>query len=469
MYDATTIDKQLLKGWNSSLVVTDASIDADDNALEAFGKLQGQINVLKQGISNVSVTINENDADYASTSKDENGVIVIDLSVGTLADASNGAKGLATIEDIYQVLTEDELVWAAALNALNTSINIVNTSVINHEARITSLEASIGSLGPDLTQRVANLEASVGDISIWVNTTKSWITTTNTSIGNIEKDITDINSSIDYINTSIGHINTSIDNINTSIGYINTSINNIETDITNINASLSDVSSRIKNLEDASYVNTVGAVGDSWVKAGFDASKGNVTLTVGMADNVIVGSGNITGEMMDTSILTAKAVQDMINKTVTGAVDFLGVFGEDGQNIQDVLNAVYTSAKGAKTEYGDFFKFGADIKTDTADTNPTYHAGDVFVYNSNTHEETDIKDPDKWALVHGEPDTNTWREVKVNGTTFLTNTVNSSALDISAGANISVDTIAADGKVVINVVDTSTAPWHDAANDWALL
>lgn len=444
MYDATTIDKQLLKGWNSSLNVTDASISADDDALAAFGKLQGQINTLKQGIADVSVVINENDVDYASTSKNENGIIVIDLSVGTLADASNGAKGLATIEDIYQVLTEDELVWAAALNALNVSINVVNASVIDHETRITSLEASIGSLGPDLTQRVTNLEASVGDISTWVNKTKTWITNTNTSIGNI--------------NTSIGIINT-------SIGYINTSINNIETDITNINTSLSNVSTRIKALEDTSYVNTVAATGDQWIKANFDKSKGDVTLTVGMADNVIVGSDNITGAMKDSSILTAKAVQDMINTKVSGAVDYLGVFGTAGQDITQVLETVATNASTA--EYGDFFKFGADV---SANGNVhAYHANDIFVYDSETAGAEELKKVNNWTLIHSEPDTNTWRAVKVNGTTFLTNTVNSSALDITAGANISIGTIAEDGKVVINVVDTSTAPWHDAANDWALL
>lgn len=434
MYDATTIDKQLLKGWNSSLNVVDTSINADDNALAAFGKLQGQINALKQGISDVSVIVAENDAPYATTSKDENGIIIIDLSVGTLADASNGATGLAKIEDIYQVLTEDELVWAAALNALNVSINIVNASVINHETRITNLEASIGSLGPDLTQRVINLESSVYNISTWVNETKTWITNTDSSITNI-----------------------------------NSSITNIKTDITNINTSIENVSTRVKALEDASYVHTVRTNGDQWVKASFDTSVGDPTLTVGMADNVMVNSGNITGTMSDSSILTAKAVQDMINNTVTGAVDFLGVFGTDGQVIQDVLDAVAADNKGKTAEYGDFFKFAVDIKTESTDTNPTYHAGDILVYNSNAHSETDRKKINNWTLVHGEPDTNTWREIKVNGTTFLTNTVNSSVLDISAGANISIDTIASNGKVVINVVDTSTAPWHDAANDWALL
>lgn len=434
LYDTTSIDKQQLKGLNTELTIVDSSISADDSALTAFGKLQGQVDALKQGISNVSVIVAANDAPYASTSKDENGIITIDLSVGTLADASNGKTGLASIEDIYQVLTEDELVWAAALNALNVSINVVNTSVINHETRITNLEASIGNLGPDLTARVVNLEASVGDISTWVNTTKTWITNTNSSIN-----------------------------------IINTSVNTLESDVVTINASLADVSSRVKALEDASYVNTVGATSDSWVKAGFDTSKGNVTLTVGMADGVMVNSTNITGTMADTSILTAKAVQDMINNTVTGAVDFLGVFGEDEQVIQQVLDAVAADNKGKTAEYGDFFKFAVNVKTASTDTNPTYHAGDILVYNSNNHEESDRKNIANWTLVHGEPDTNTWREVKVNGTTFLTNTVNSSALDISAGANISIDTIAADGKVVINVVDTSTAPWHDAANDWALL
>jgi peptidoglycan hydrolase CwlO-like protein len=429
--------------------------------LAAFGKLQGQINALRQGISDVSVIVAENDAPYATASKDENGIITIDLSVGTLADASNGATGLASIEDIYQVLTEDELVWAAALNALNTSINIVNTSVANHETRITSLEASIGSLGPDLTQRVENLEASVGDISTWVSETKTWIVNTDSSIA-------DINSSIANIKTDITDINSSIDNIKTDIADINSSITNIKTDITDINASIQNVSSRVSELENASYVNTIGASGDQWVKAGVDNTTGDVTVSVGIADGVMVDSNNITGTMVDTSILTAKAVQDMINNTVTGAVDFLGVFGTAGQDINAVLVDVQASTKGAKTEYGDFFKFGNDVSAGGVEH--AYHAGDVFVYNLDTHTAAQIKDPANWTLVHGEPDTDTWRAVKVNGTQVLSGTVNGGvALDISAGDAIQVTGDGTTGAVVINVVDSSTAPWHDATNDWALL
>ena len=233
------------------------------------------------------------------------------------------------------------------------------------------------------------------------------------------------------------------------------------------------VSSRVKILEDASYVNTVGAKGDEWVKASFDASKGNVTLTVGMADNVIADSNNITGTMTDSSILTAKAVQDMINNKVTAAVDFLGVFGSaddsQPQYIIDILTDVSNSRD--SIEWGDFFKLGIDVSKSTDENDVRYHAGDMFVFNTR-ETDPDYTDVDNWALIHGEPDSNTWRAINVNGETILSNnaTVSGSPLDLSAGENIDLNVnVNEPGKVVIGVVNTSTAPWHDAQWDWVLL
>lgn len=215
----------------------------------------------------------------------------------------------------------------------------------------------------------------------------------------------------------------------------------------------------VKGLGNAAYLNTGTTSGT--VAAGNHTHSNMVTGSSLTANNIIVGNGNSaikdSGVSIETAVTvssdsvipTSKAIATYVTEQMTSALTYKGSISSNNTlkppyKTGDVwVVSVAGTYAGKACEVGDYLIANKTVTAGTSVTNADWDAinGENQVENKSatlawnsavtiaTIDGTNIT-----AKLPANPNTNNWRNVKVNGTEKLTTATTSGSLDITSGS-----------------------------------
>ena len=284
----------------STVAATGSLVDA--LAVKEF--VEGEI----AAIPEVAMTLDSSTPTYVTTSATvSNGAITAEVGVvtATLADASNGAKGLATAEDVYTELTKVEETIAAANVAMANTVGLnpdysVTWSADSGIAADTSIVKAIEQVAEKAAQAaqsgVTEFGGKTGAISI------DGAPATDGSVA-----FTMVGSTLKGTVVGWSDLVTNVSNNETAIGEVSTRVNEVST-------RLDDLSTYVRQTVDASIDRLDTSVSALETKLGTYAVKsieGETGITTRANDEYVAVSASTDTDgkvTLDASVQLAKAV-----------------------------------------------------------------------------------------------------------------------------------------------------------------